>query len=94
MDKDNALNLAWAYVRYSTPEGIKDGGKVMPAIVLQSDAKFSIIFRCTSKDKSSKGFPTYALVDWKSYGLDRPTFVDLLYRYRISNSDIDPISFL
>lgn len=88
MDKSNALNLAWAYVRYSTPAGIKDGGKARPAIVLQSGAESSTIFRCTSKDKSGKGFPTYALADWESYGLDRPTFVDLLYRYTISNSDI------
>lgn len=88
MDKNNALNLAWAYVRYSTPAGIKDGGKARPAIVLQSGAESSTIFRCTSKDKSGKGFPTYALADWESYGLDRPTFVDLLYRYTISNSDI------
>ena len=87
------MNLAWAYVRYSTPTGSKDGekkveGKVRPAIVLQSGAEVSTIFRCTSKDKSGKGFPTYALVDWKSYGLNKPTFVDLLYRYTISNSDI------
>lgn len=88
MDKSNALNLAWAYVRYSTPAGIKDGGKARPAIVLQSGAESSTIFRCTSKDKSGMGFPTYALADWESYGLDRPTFVDLLYRYTISNSDI------
>lgn len=88
MDKNNALNLAWAYVRYSTPAGVKDGGKVRSAIVLQSGAESSTIFRCTSKDKSGKGFPTYALADWESYGLDRPTFVDLLYRYTISNSDI------
>lgn len=88
MDKNNALNLVWAYVRYSTPAGIKDGGKVRPAIVLQSGAESSTIFRCTSKDKSGKGFPTYALSDWKSYGLGKPTFVDLLYRYTISNSDI------
>ena len=93
MDKNNALNLAWAYVRYSTPAGSEVEGKVRPAIVLQSGTEFSTIFRCTSKDKSDRGFPTYALSDWKSYRLDKPTFVDLLYRYRISNSDIVRIVF-
>lgn len=97
MYKKEVLSLAWVWVGYyELDDSSRDGGKVVPALVLQSDVLshsepglgYSTVFLCTSKDKGGKGFPTYALVDWKSYRLNKPAFMDLHYRYRIPNYDI------
>lgn len=82
------LELIWAYVRFSVPSPDGVEGKVRPAVILGGNDGALNVLRCTSKDKGGKGFPTYALKDWKAYGLKGPSYVDLLNIYVISESDV------